>query len=175
MSRRDPVLPRRRGCVSFRGSVADPCVRHWLVQSCCLTYTSKITVRCSSGKANSKLLLSKSGQEPISISGLWPTKSSPVHNISLMPSSRGTLLGTSQTNARSRGHVYEVFLCLDASPPPPQRPLQLIYIKSLAAVCITLGGNIFPVHDRGERYYLRLLLTHIAGDNSFQHLRTVDG
>lgn len=39
----------------------------------------------------------------------------------------------------------------------------------------TVGRVYFANIRHGERYYLRLLLSHIAGPRSFAHLRTVDG
>lgn len=41
---------------------------------------------------------------------------------------------------------------------------------------ITQIGRIVTAHPaEGERYYLRVLLTHVTGATSFEHLRTVDG
>jgi hypothetical protein len=39
----------------------------------------------------------------------------------------------------------------------------------------TIGRMYFVPPAAGERYYLRLLLTQVAGATSFEHLRTVDG
>jgi hypothetical protein len=37
-------------------------------------------------------------------------------------------------------------------------------------------GRMYLAHtNSGERFYLRLLLTHVHGATSFEHLRTVDG
>ena len=39
----------------------------------------------------------------------------------------------------------------------------------------SVGGVFFATLKNGERYYLCLLLSHVIGPTSFQHLQTVNG